>query len=894
MATLEDLNNELLNRQENEQGFVQKFGEVQDTFLRNFNTGLARLAGFPSAIADLVGKTLPVSQSGLRERITGEVETGQVANILPDTRAIQEAGAELGLTFGFGEEPQDLASRIIQNIGTSAPLLPFFGPAALGIELAGATGGAVGGKVLEGSEFGQRNPELARGIGELAGGLTAAGGLGTARAISSFFGRGGTLGVGKRVAEGSVRGLVPTAEERATRQVLSQEATPDIAIAGLRAARETPEGQLLTPAQAAGTPGVSALSQAVEEADPSLAATFARQRIDARNTLKTQFESTGDIQDARNFLDANLTKRANEANEILKKVETSSSPAALSTAAEKRISLAYTESRTAERELWNALPESETISAPNILALHENELRNLTEGADPGTVSAFSRGKLGSLKTVKDETGKVFRDAEGNPVLELSGGVLLNKKKQTTTPKALHQYYSALGEKMAKLSRQGGNANRIRIMREMREAILEDLDAAGLQSQYTDAIDFSRELNQKFTSGPVGRVLGLTRGEAPLSRNSLSEIVGAGGETAREGVAQALRGTPGAKKGIEDFLKTQFLASAQNPQNKKINVSAGNKFIESFGDVLDDFFPELKTTFEEAISTQRKVDDFLGVPQVAELSPLVKDKAAASAFLGGDPGEEIGRLINNKGIERTNYLSDLVKQTKEDTSGAAFRGLQNGFTREIIRFGEQSGKQGEVMLKRISELEPLMKRTGLFKQPEVNRLKRIADTLKKIDTDEAIRATPGGVISDVPSRLFANGLRIIAVRLSSKLNRALGGGRNIGGSLQTANIAAGLSQDFANSLTNDQAKALLMKAVTDPKLMEQLLSGTLSGDPGKLKGLFGSLLNEAKRLTPKIPRPPVSAIAPGTVSAAGTPEETPLSQSERSSLIEELLQLQTQ
>ena len=59
------------------------------------------------------------------------------------------------------------------------------------------------------------------------------------------------------------------------------------------------------------------------------------------------------------------------------------------------------------------------------------------------------------------------------------------------------------------------------------------------------------------------------------------------------------------------------------------------------------FFPELKNTFEEAISSQRSVDDFLGVGQVSELSPLAKEKSAAALFLGGDPGEEIGRIIRS-------------------------------------------------------------------------------------------------------------------------------------------------------------------------------------------------------------------------------------------------------
>lgn len=868
MATLEELNQIIATQeQEQPQGFFQRSG--LDMFARNFNLGLARLAGLPNVVTELISGTLPVTQTALRDRIVSGI-TGQpqrrVSNIFPEPGEIQQFASDVGLTFAPGEEPEDLASRIVQNIGTAAPLIPFFGAGALAPELLAAAGGAAAGKALEETEFGQRNPDLARGIGELGGGL----GAGFIPGISRFFTRGGTTGVAVREGRKAFEGVIPTTEERAARRLGVVEPSREVALENIAAAQLTPEGQLLTAGQAAGTEGIAGLSAAAQQVDPEFARFMATQRLEARDALKSQFQAKGNVQNARNFLEANLTKRADEANRILEEIGTAKDPAALSTQAQERLNLAFREARTAETQVWNNLPQAEEISGSNLLAVQAEELGNLTAGADPSIVSAFSRSKLGTLKEGK-----------------LVGGKLVSEAKPTASAKAIHQFYSATGEKMQRLAIQGGNSNKIRIMQKQREAALADLDEAGLGGEYSDAISLSRDLNEKFTTGAVGRVLGLGRGETPLSRTALSEIVGAGGETARQGIEQALRAAPGVKQSAEDFLKTQFLSAAQNPQNLKIDVNRGNRFMNTFDEVLTDFFPELKNTFQEAITSQRSVDDFFGVGQVSELTPLAKEKSAAALFLGGDPGEEIGRIIRSTGKQRTNSLTDLVSIAKEDKSGAALKGLQSGFTDEILS-GVREGQisSGAKILEKISDLESAAIKSGLFNKTEIERLRAIADTLQKIDIEAAAIPISGGVISDIPSKIFNNAARIAAVRISGKLNRFFGGG-GFGASLQIANIASKTAGDFMSSLTNDQAATLLVEAVRDPKLMQDLLRNVKNLTPAKRTALFERLLNAARNFIPGIPRIPAAAVVPGVTQAA-------TAEAEKERLVKDLLQLQTQ
>ena len=87
------------------------------------------------------------------------------------------------------------------------------------------------------------------------------------------------------------------------------------------------------------------------------------------------------------------------------------------------------------------------------------------------------------------------------------------------------------------------------------------------------------------------------------------------------------------------------------------------------------------------------------------------------------------------------------------------------------------------------------------------------------------------------------------MRVTGKLNRLIGGS-DFGGSLQTANIASKEAGDFMSSLKNDQAAALLVEAVRDPKLMQDLLRNTTNLTPGKRTALFGRLLETAKGFIP--------------------------------------------
>ena len=868
MVNINDLQESLEREsfiEEPEQTIGGKIGDI----LRNFNTGLARTLGIPRAITDL--------NEQLGGTIFGNVRTGERKepsfNILPTGEQLQELGAKADITFPPGEEPDTLIARTIQNVGAAAPILPLLpltAPIIAGEALA-AFGAAAGGKFLESTDFGKKHPELARGIGELGGGITGVFTIPIAR----FLARGGSFGTVLRF----IKRIIPSTEKRVTKRLQDIELTPETALKELEKMEKIPEGEFLLPGQAAGTPGIARLTKTVEEEIPKVAAIIEKRRINAVNQLQKQFNKTGDIGDARALLEEKLALRADQATKTLSKIDKVSDPTTLSTTTERILGRAEGEGRETINGLWRKLPSGVKVRGNNLNRVMVEELGNITEGGSINQISAVARQKLGRLnKEGKLVGGSLFSesrgkaktilfDAQGHPIERIAKG------KIEAEAKAVHQFYSLLGFEKERLGRIGGQGNKIRIINKLRGAALDDLDDVAVGGNYRETLRLTREFHNTFTRGVVGRILGRARGETPSPVTALEDIMGQGGVTAKENIQQALRASPKVKSQIEDFLKTQFAVIAKNDINNRINTTAGNAFIKKFGNILDDIFPELKRDFKDAITKQMDVDKFIGVPQVTGLSPLAREKTAAGFFLGKDPGEEMSALLRSRNVQRTSFLTDLVRVTKADPTGKALKGLQNGFTEELLKVGnidEITRLSGTKIINRLKELKQSTLRSGLFNKEEFDRLERIGQVFRKIEIELKAKALKGGIINDPLGMLVALPGRFVGARIGGRA------GQDIGSSLVLAGAGSKATTDFLKRFTNDEAREILIRFVLDKKLAKDLLTKVARlTEPQKGK-LFKSILDRleqiglkiGRRIKENIPPPPVTGIAPAAGSFA--------------------------
>ncbi len=892
MVTANELRQSL---EEDDQPF--SIGESVGDVLRNFNTGLARTLGIPRAITDLneqVGGTI-FGNIGRKE------EGERRPNILPTGEQIQKFGSKPGLdiTFPPGEEPDTLAARTVQNIGAAAPILPFFGLTAplIGLELGASFGAAAGGKLLQSTEFGQKHPELARGIGELGGGFGTIFTIPLAR----FLAKGGGIGAVIRL----IKRVFPKSEKRALRRLDNVIEDPQKFLRELEISKGLPEGELLSTAEATGSVGAARLQKTVEENIPKVAAMIEKRRVQVINQLQKQFNKTGDIADARALLEAQVSLRASQAELALMKTTTAADPSILSTRAEKLLDRALKDARIIETKLFNKVSSKVRVDFNPVITKFKTLLDEITEGASKERIAPFLEGKLGRLNKqgklsggeLASEVGKAIKtadfDAAGNRI------TIPIKGKTKVRVLAAKDFLQDISLEIKNLTFQRGKDNQIRILQGVKKAVQEALNTTKGGKALLDARQFSADLNRKFTRGTVGRILGRASGETPSPVLALEDIVVEGGVKAKESIIQALEASPQTRQQIEEFLKFRFALASVNKQNNRINVNAGNAFIKKFNEksgILDDVFPELKRDFEDAILGQVDVDAFIGVGQVSRLSPLLKEQSAAAFFLSKDPGTEMAALMSNKSLKRTNFLSQLVKLTKDDPSGKALSGLQNGFTDELLKLGnvgdDVSKLRGSLMLNKLSELQPSALKAGLFSKEEFARLKTIANIFKRIETTRGATALKGGIVDDALSFLIEGTAAFTGARLGGAA------GRGIGSSLVLAGRLSKKFTDSLRNLTNDQAKELLIRFVSDKELAKDLTTKISKLNQAQKSILIFRISRKIDEITSKavqgikenIPRVPVTAAAPAAGSfAAGISGEPDLEDEEITRKLEALL-----
>jgi hypothetical protein len=844
----------------NGQPNTQPEGEAQESwFFRapaQFNVGLAQMLGLPKVGADL-----------LRNFAGYEEESA-----LPSGREIQQAMADAGMTYQPDEQPETVVDRFFQNVGASA--LPVGGMAAKGVRTAApyvaeglaAAGGAAGGKALESTTWGEDNPMMARALGELGGGLSASSATAAAKLPRAVL-RYSPVGMAKAPFRGE------WAKRRAAGRLAEAATDPEQAQRALRQSEFKQAGAGQTPVQRTDDRGIAQLSNRIQADIPEHAEAVTRQRSQTLRDLQGQAvdQSSGGLADVRGYLERRFTELAQEADSAMKNVREADHPVVYNQQARKKLDDAYKLARQEEAKVWSKLPEGEQVAPQSLVDVYKEEIGNITEGGDIGEIDQFVRQKLG----------------RPNKKGQLVGGQLVHGKKETASAKALHQFYSRLGRRVRELSDSSGQTNKIRILNRLRQAALEDLDASEVGENYREAIRLSRDLNEKFTSGGIGRVLGFQRGQSTPETMTLEDLIGSGGQEAKESIQQALKAAPGAEDDVKNFIRTRFAMAAENAKNNKLNRQAGQKFLQKYKRVLESF-PDLRSEMENAIQKQSSVDEFTGATDVTEMSPLVKERAATAVFLGADPGDELQRVIRqgaSKG-KTTDYLTDLTKQVRKDPTGKAKKGLKNALASELIESARKTGREsfedpvtgesfisGRAFLKRLNDLEGSIKKSGLMDKDELKRLRKIGRAFRGIET-ELSAGKADKLITDSPGQA----LDLIAGLTGARIGGNLGAS-SAGGSLQWANIGSDRLKRFMQAITKDEARNLLIKATQDQQVMDDLLTDARKLSEKQQMSLLNRIVAEAKDLGSKVKskveqtQAPATAVTPPLVSAGQDAQE---------------------
>ncbi|MFQ5439415.1 MAG: hypothetical protein ACE5DK_11370, partial [Paracoccaceae bacterium] len=447
--------------------------------------------------------------------------------------------------------------------------------------------------------------------------------------------------------------------------------------------------------------------------------------------------------------------------------------------ARTKIESAAAAARAEEKRMWEAIPDETKVGTD---ALHRR-FREL----DAGLPSA-------QRSDMPEDAARLLG----------KGGELLGTKLE------VHGLYSRMRE-VARQSAAAGNRNKARIAGEIADAAMDALDASAVGPAMRDAVAKSRQVNETFSQGTVGRTLARSRAGGPAvpEELTLQKALGAGGLAGDVAVRDIIRAAPDSTGSIEQYLRGR--AVGETVKKGEINPQAANKFAGSNAEMLANF-PAIPGDLKRALAAHSKVARMSG-KGAGLLDPK---KSVGAKVLAEMAGGEVASVFNDPRLVKR--LADQVRRSPD-----AMKGLAQGIADHVMlksRSGVSDAGEyiisGKKMLAFAKEHEASI-RAGMG-DAGYSRISTIAKTLAKVEEAGGALPDVGHTMQDLPSNI----LRYAAGVLGARGGAQLGAG-TAGASLKTASSGSRLLTKFAEKLTPNNAVRLFRDATYDPELYKAIL-----------------------------------------------------------------------
>jgi len=808
---------------------VEADSELKNHF-QAYNWGLTNMLGAPSDIGTaLTNATMRNSIYGIDKQAKG-LPVYQIKSPAIGGEQIRQITEKYGLTSP--ESPKGFTERSARMLGEVTTVLPPALMAGRGLAMQAprayngieqvlintyrhrfAAMGAEGLSIAAGAAGGEIASEMypdslaAEAIGELTGAVVPGVSIGLLRFTGSKLPI--TSVVKQTFTEsGSKRRAANRVGQAAAKD-------PDVALRNIMSKTELD----LDPMTASQDEGVYALFKAAIEKDHKLLGRMAEKTAKAMEFAKKQLLITGDPEDALMYLKSLRTNAAAKAQKALIDLGPETSPVKASRVVRNIISESHKQARDLEGAIWAKLPSKGHVDFNRIASQHEAMLRSRAVADDPKDVPKF----LDML------VGKV--DKKG----QFKAGML----SKNPTLKEAKILKTRVGREIAEeRAKDVPNQNKLRILGDLQETIFDTLSE--FSPAYKKAVGYSRSINDSYSKGKVGKLLGFKRsGEQRVPADGTLEFMFSGSKRdVRQGLAQLAESSPSAIEDVKSGVRAMFIAQAA-PDGGVVNATNAQRFLRNNAHILDQF-PDVKSEILQSIDTQRVVDEFMGANVGNALSTLQKEKAATALYLANSPEKAMSGLLTAKSDAGQGALMrELLTTTSQDATGAANRGLKAAYQQMLLRHAEIPDNvevlSGKKMLRLLNDTKAGAKE--LYTPMELGRLNRIATELRAIEIRNATKAAKGGIISDTPNKI----LSIISGTIAARAGAAAGKGSS-GASLRTASIFTKEWNNFMGKLTNDGAEALIIAAVEDPKVMRMLMETATDTTTKEAVGLFNSTL----------------------------------------------------
>jgi len=680
--------------------------------------------------------------------------------------------------------------NVVKKIGEPFMLTP---KTAIALEIA-ASGASGVGAFYGGQEFGPN--------GELIGGLAAGLPVYSAQTLYNvskqyltktlfpYTSQGGFIKAGNVVKSQAETGNVVENIETSAKTVL-----PDSG---------------LSPAKLSGDKHLIALEKEVLEGNPELMHDFALQEAKTNELARIELEKLGSdvpiertqaylkgrVERLTALLDVKVEKSLADAAESLAKIETPAmSRSAANVVVRKKIQSALDSARDAEKEVWSKVDNRIIVPVSNARATHEEYLRGRAKTADKDEMPSYVEEFLGRI----DKKGKYKKGSLGD----------------SESVQDIHGLYSRLGKDIREVSAQEApDWNKVRVMGELRDSVLDDIDVG--ETSIRTAIEFSREMNKRFSGGALDIIMGSKKTGPRVSPElTLESSIGVGPKGA-DSIKKVLEAAPESKGEIETYLKSVIGNSSFINTKGQVNIPMAEKFMRTSEEILN-IFPELKAQLKSSIEMAKKSKI---ISTSAEKRKGQISASTANEVAKLKPGTVVGHVLKMPNPETE--MAKIYKQA--DSEG---RSAIKGNIIEFLFERSKTGQVGETRERIISGqklLEAWEKNKKIFSpafnKEESQRIEKIINTLKLNEPQKGLPSVEGA-LDPTPNKFLNFVIGTVAARTGAKL-----GAGTSGASLRTASKTSQVAQDLINKFDVGMAKKILTDAVSDEELFKSLMANT--------------------------------------------------------------------
>lgn len=688
-----------------------------------------------------------------------------------------------------------------------------------------ATEGALGGLSGAGGYYAEQmfpDTDGARFVGEVLGGfspsIASGAARGTARGAEAVVENlpvsGPLYRGGRNVLQGARRLRDPLAQRRRAEQRFGR-ATADPE--GAAAAMDEDLIPGLTPAARSGDEGLMRLEASVDaemdDADKFIQSSLNEVNQNVRRAIQefgeaspaaTQ-ETYERAQNAlREALDERVKQAARKTENTLEMISPNAPREVVNETASAEIRQALTDMRAQESKLYEAVPTDAVVPVSNARKTFRNLLSEMPM-AQRDDMPQIAREMLRDRGMAAREGGRSDR-ALG----------------ETTTIKELRGLQSRLRQE-ARNARSGDNANfnKARIADDIADAITDDIANAqggeAVSGAVKTAVGFSRDLNERFRQGTVGKLLGY--GQAGDVRTPpglfLEKSIGVPGPKAREAFDDILKASNNVnvRDSLENFTRNRFFDYAV--QDGQMNPNKARAFLQQNKELMRRM-PRVALEIDTAIHQNNITDMRARRRQSIEkgLSPSVNK---ATMFIQKGPDQAFEGVLRSRNPSRE--MLNLVNMATRDTTGEAEQGLRKAFSDYIVsksstRAGDVSGQRLEKFLSDPKTRKAMM---SLYTGPEIKRWEQIKNTMKRVDKQRAAKPSGEGTLGDAPGRVTTVIARLLGAASGTRLARLTGAG-----GIQSEAI---MSESYKKLLDKgiDPSRRLIQDAIQDEQLFKDVL-----------------------------------------------------------------------